>query len=558
MISAVKGVNELVVLCKKHGIKHVVVSPGSRNAPLSITFEHTNDLSTYVVVDERSAAFFALGISLATDSPVAIVCTSGSAALNYAPAISEAFYQKIPLIVITADRPQEWVNQGDGQTIMQHSVYGNHVLNSVTLPVIENDDTAWLYNRLINESLILANGKIKGPVHINVPFKEPLYLTIGESGHEPRFIEKIQSDDLLNEHAIESIASIINSSKKVLLLIGQTQPDTDLNELVARLFSFNNCIVLSETTSNLYGKNVVSTIDRVIDGFSPLDKINFAPDVLITAGDAIVSKKVKGWLRNNKPKEHIHIGHEHSVIDTYMCLTKTADVSIKHFLMQALKYLKNVESDFCELWMSRSQKMLEKHNFFMLKLDWSDLKAFEIITNNLPACNLHLGNSSPIRYIQLFDIHKKVKYYSNRGTSGIDGSTSTAVGFSNVDHGLNVLITGDISFYYDSNALWNNYLNGNLKIILINNGGGNIFRIIEGPTDEALTQKYFEAKQHYTAQHICSQFKVDYFKANNEIELNAVIGEFLKPGNKAGLLEIFTDNLNSPQVLKNYFAHLKN
>ncbi len=557
MISAIEGVSELVELCKLHGVKHFVVSPGSRNAPISITLENTNDISTYVVVDERSAAFFALGISLATNSPVVVVCTSGSAGLNYAPAIAEAYYQKIPLVVITADRPPEWINQGDGQTIMQDGMYGKHVLNSVTLPIVKDEDSSKILSQLVNELLLKANGKIKGPVHINVPFNEPLYLTKTSENKLPQKLESpIEKESILTDD-LNSIIHSVNSEKKIMFIVGQSTFNTDLNSLINKISDLNQCVVLSETTSNIFGEKIISTIDRVIDGFSSSDKSNFSPDVLITFGDAVVSKKIKAWLRSIKPKEHIHVGYENFRIDTYSCLSKTIANSAVQFLAMISPNLIANDSDYSKIWISRLKTVAEKQKHFLLTIDWSDLKAFEIITTNLPPCNLHLGNSSPIRYVQLFKMNPKVRYYSNRGTSGIDGCTSTAAGFASVNNDLNVLITGDISFYYDSNALWNNYLKGNFKIILINNKGGNIFRIIDGPTDEKIIKKYFEAKHDMNAEYLCKQFGLTYATAHNENELKIALNDFLKIADKPGVLEIFTDNIKSPQILKDYFSNLK-
>lgn len=555
MVSSIKGVHELVELCKLHGVQHVVVSPGSRNAPLSITLENTNAITTYVVVDERSAAFFALGISLATNQPVAIVCTSGSAALNYAPAVSEAYYQKIPLIVITADRPQEWINQSDGQTIMQHDIYGKHILHSVTLPVIENEDTAWMYNRMVNESFLKAMGNVKGPVHINVPFKEPLYKTIEKPKTETRVI-RVTGDSSIPVDKLD-LAHRISYEQKVLFLVGQSGTFPGIDSQAETLAAFNQCVVLSETTSNVHAKGVISTIDRVIDGFTEAEKLDFAPRILVTFGDAIVSKKIKAWIRTHKPKEHYHIGYEHNVVDTYACLTHWIKGHATKVLQAILPEIHNNSSVYREKWTNRVVKMAQKHDAFLAKTSWSDLKAFEKLLKALPACNLHLGNSSPIRYVQLFSMSENVQYFGNRGTSGIDGSTSTAAGFSVVNDKLNVLITGDISFYYDSNAFWNKYLKGNFKIILINNKGGNIFRIIDGPTEDKITEKYFETKQDMNAEHLCRQFDVDYVCARNENELNSVLSVFLKPGSKPAVLEVFTDNIQSPQILKDYFNFLK-
>lgn len=555
-VSAIKGVSELVKLCLAHGVQHVVVSPGSRNAPLSITFDHTNGIDTCVIPDERSAGFFALGIALATQKPVAIVCTSGSAAYNYAPAVSEAFYQKVPLIVITADRPQAWINQGDGQTIMQPEIYGNHVLKSVNLPVIENNEDEWLHNRLANEALITVQGKVKGPVHINVPFKEPLYERTKVTDLVPRKMVKVDTVAQLSAEDLGYFVQQWSSARKVLLLVGQGPYNAWFNELVQRVTDLHNTAVLTEVTSNISGE-VVSTIDRCIDGFTPEQKKQFAPDILVTAGDAIVSKKVKAWIRQAKPRQHWHVGHEHQVPDTYACLTHHIPVKAEGFLGEVLPEINSAEGSFAREWKILRVKMAEKHAQFAAKVTWSDFKVFGHILQRLPSCNLHLGNSTPIRYAQLFEMRNDIEYFSNRGTSGIDGCSSTAAGIAYVSEKLNVLITGDVSFYYDSNAWWNNYLRGNLKIVLINNKGGNIFRIIDGPNDEKLTQQYFEAKQEMKAEFLCRQFNIGYFSATNEKELEKQFEQFLAPADRPVLIEVFTDNIISPQTLKDYFNYLK-
>lgn len=560
-VSAIKGVNELVKLCSAHGIKHVVISPGSRNAPLSMTFDANTAIETCVIPDERSAAFFALGISLATQKPVAILCTSGSAAYNYAPAVSEAYYQKIPLVVITADRPQAWINQGDGQTIMQQEIYGKHVLKSVNLPVIENKEDEWLYNRLANEALLTATSKIKGPVHINVPFKEPLYVRTQETAevadsYRPRKIAGISPAESFSSEDLNYFVQQWSAAEKVLLLVGQNPYYAWFNELVQRAIDLHNTVVMTEVTSNVTGE-VVSTIDRCIDGFTAEEKSAFAPTLLITLGDAIVSKKIKAWIRQAKPQQHWHIGHEHQAPDTYTCLTHHVPVKAESFLGEVLPEIKPAEGTYATNWKKHREKCKEKHEQFSAKAPWSDFKAFEFILKQMPSCNLHLGNSTPIRYAQLFEMRNDIEYFSNRGTSGIDGCSSTAAGVAYISKKLNILITGDVSFYYDSNAWWNNYLGGNLKIILINNKGGNIFRFIDGPDDERLTQRYFEAKQEMHAEHICRQFNLDYYKATDEKELTAEFPRFIQEAKRPALIEVFTDNIVSPQTLKDYFNFLK-
>lgn len=554
MVSSIKGVHELVQLCIAYGIKHVVVSPGSRNAPLSVSFDHyAKQINCCVIPDERSAAFFALGIALAKHEPVAVVCTSGSAALNYAPAVSEAFYQKIPLIVLTADRPQAWINQSDGQTIMQSNLYGNHVKKSVNLPVVQSADDAWWHNRLINEAFLSATTVPLGPVHINVPLNEPLYGLTEPEKTPVRKIEKIKNSGVFSIDAIKSINELV-AKNKVMVVAGQMLPNHEIDAMLGELASSANFVVLCESTSNLKNDAFVYTIDRVIDGMNEAEKKSFAPEVLITLGDAIVSKKVKAWIRKNAPQLHLHIGKEHDVIDTYGCLSHWIDEDVKSVLPFLLSA--NDDSTFASEWKKLNDRCEELHCAYLQQAKWSDLKAFDVLFHSIEKANYHLGNSTPIRYAQLFRLGKEIHSYSNRGTSGIDGCTSTAAGFAYVNDELNVLFTGDISFYYDSNALWNNYLKPNLKIVLINNSGGNIFRIIDGPNNNALTEKYFEAKQKTNAKMICAQYGISYFEASDEGELKAVLKNFIAD-KSCSLLELFTDNINSPAELKNYFEFIK-
>lgn len=557
MVSAIKGVGELISLCKAHGLTHFVVSPGSRNAPLSLSLGKDPQIKTFVVADERSAGFFAIGLSLALNQPVALVCTSGSAVLNYAPAVSEAYYQKVPLVLITADRPREWINQGDGQTIMQENIFGKHCLFSSALPIVENKEDAWYFNRCVNEALLLANGNVKGPVHLNIQFKEPLYGISNVQLENVRKIQEISTSNRIDEQGMHKLLSVINGAEKLMVLVGQHRPDQTLNQLVDQLASKDNVVVLSETTSNISSKSVVKSIDRCIDGLSSTEKSELAPSVLITMGDAVISKKVKAWLRNAKFSNHIHVGHEHNLIDTFAKLSLHLSVQATEFLEQILPYIKPPHSNYRSMWMNHNTRLANAHHEFFNQCEWSDLKAFQVLLSHLPSCQLHLGNSSPVRYVQLFDYNEKINYFSNRGTSGIDGCTSTALGFAAVNEQLNVLISGDISFYYDSNALWNNYHKGNLRIVLINNKGGNIFRIIDGPTDEEITEKYFETKQEMNAELICSQFNITYQSAKNEKELREKLSKFFNSSAQNSVLEIFTDNLKSPEELKRYFNFLK-
>ena len=557
MVTDIRGIEDIVKLCMAFDVKNVVISPGSRNAPLSITFDrYKNEINCVTISDERSAAFFAIGMIQATNKPAAVVCTSGSALLNYFPAVSEAWYRKLPLIILSADRPAQWINQCDGQTIMQTNVFGTHVKKSVSLPVVMSRDEAWLNNRLVNEALISATTLPLGPVHINIPLNEPLYGLKEASTSLPRKImsinkTKFSEDDLL------AVVPIINESKKVMMLAGQAQYNEEISNSLARIKRLNQFVILCETTSNLHLANTVNTIDRCVDGLNEMEENEFAPEVLITIGDAVVSKKIKGFLRRNKPKYHVYIGSEHQITDTYQLLTHWLNVPAFEVLPLLEKKINSNQSSYNEFWKNHYNYCESRHHEFLKECTWSDLKVFSILFEKLPWCNLHLGNSTPIRYAQLFNELKNVYSYSNRGTSGIDGSMSTAAGHAYLNKDINILITGDISFYYDSNALWNKHLKSNFKIVLINNSGGNIFRIIEGAKDENLTKNYFEAHQEMNAFYICKQFDIRYFSANNEASLKNEIEFWLNEKERPSLLEIHTNNIESPKQLKKYFEFLK-
>lgn len=557
--SDIKGVKELIDICWAKGMEYVIVSPGSRNAPLTISFAKDQRIKSLVIVDERSAAYFALGIAQQTRKPVGLVCTSGTALLNYGPAIAEAFYQRIPLVVISADRPAEWIGQDDSQALPQVNVFGDFVKASYQLPLDANDaDDCWYLNRMVNEALTKTlTGRI-GPVHINFPLREPLYGVKKYPDTNERVIGKISSVDELSSGTIEAIADIFNSNQKILIVAGLLHPQADLNELLSELAQNKNVVILTESVSNLQNKEFLPCVDRVICSIKEEELEDFAPDLLINFGGPLVSKMIKSFLRDNQSKEHWFVGKEDHYIDTFKSLTSHVDVTPASFFKQLLPNIKPSDSSFSDIWKARDLKVSGEHDNYLNGLEWSDLKAFEGILNSIPENgNLHLANSSVVRYAQLFKISNQLTYNSNRGTSGIDGCTSTAVGAALVNEKITTLITGDISFFYDSNALWNKYLQSNFKIILINNGGGGIFRFISGPSGVEELEEYFETVQDYKADKLAETYGLDYFYAENEIELENILPTFYTANEKAAILEIKTPRTVNDQVLINYFKNIK-
>lgn len=540
----------IIEILRAKGIFNIVISPGSRNAPLTIGFVNNPNFKSYSISDERSAAFFALGIAQQINKPVAVVCTSGSALLNYYPAFAEAFYSQIPLIVISADRPQSKIDIGDGQTIRQENVFANHSLFNANLTENASDKN----DLLIQEAIDVAFNK-RGPVHINAPFEEPLYETTSEISVAPNIITSLSKEFTLKEN-LSQFAAIWNTSKKKLVLVGVNQPNAIEQQFLDAFAIDPSVVVMIETTSNLHHPKFINTIDTIITPFTQDGFLEFKPEILVTFGGMIVSKRIKAFLRNYKPNNHWHID-SFRAYDTFGCLTKHFKVTPNLFFQSFFPLIKVVESNYNQKLQDikslRQQKSLE----YLTKITFTDLKVFEKVIPALPKnSQLQISNSSPIRYAQLFDIEKSIEVFSNRGTSGIDGCTSTAIGAAVGSQKPNVLIAGDIGFLYDSNALWNNYIPKNFKIILINNGGGGIFRILPGHEETPVFNTYFETSHCLTAEHLAKMYGFNYLKASNENTLENNLITLFSDNEKPTLLEVFTPTLENDKVLLHYFKEL--
>ena len=573
----------IIQLCKAKHIKHIVISPGSRNAPLTIGFTHDDYFKCYSVVDERCAAFFALGIAQQLQETVALVCTSGSALLNYYPAIAEAFFSDIPLVVLSADRPKHLVGIGDGQTINQKNVYYNHILYSANLKLdlrkdnhSQNEDLPIfknLENKLerflglqqgiqehneeeICKALNIAKSE-GGPVHINCPFDEPLYECVDQPSIKVKDVEF----ELIYQHVdsadIEDCVEHWNSASRKMVLVGVNQPDQIEQKWLDILATDSSVIVFTETTSNLHQPSFFPSIDKMIAPMSEKDRDELHPDILLTFGGLIVSKKIKAFLRNYKPKQHWHIDKK-KANDTFFSLTKHIQTSPNQFFSEFIsKVNKTTTSNYFSFWNTIKLERQRKHVEYETQIPFSDFKVFGHLLKAIPNDSiLQLGNSSTVRYVQLFDLNKSLKVYCNRGTSGIDGSTSTAVGCSVISKEPTTLITGDLSFFYDSNALWNNYIPNSFRIVVINNEGGGIFRILPGHKNTANFDQYFETKHNLTAEQLSIMYGFEYQSAFNETELQSVIGSFYDHSNVPKILEVFTPRKLNDDILLNYFKFL--
>lgn len=572
----------VVQLCKAKGISHIVLSPGSRNAPLTIGFTYDDFFNCYSIVDERCAAFFALGIIQQLNEPVVVVCTSGSALLNFYPAVAEAFYSDLPLVVLSADRPKYLVGIGDGQTINQKDVYKNHILYFANLKQDINEDEEsnknselpifksfenklekilGLQKSIQQENELEINKGLntaiiqKGPVHLNIPFDEPLYDMVDDISVKPSNIPPDLKDDILED--IDRFKDIWKASKKKMILIGVNQPNSIDQSIIDLLALDESIVVFTETTSNLHHDNFFPSIDKVLAPLSKSELLELQPDILLTLGGMIVSKKIKAFLREYKPKEHWHIDPK-KANDTFFCLSHHFKVDVNSFFKELILQTLQINSDYRNYWQNKMKRRREMHDSYLLQIPFSDFKVFDAVLNSIPNDSLiQVGNSSAIRYTQLFDLNRTVKLYCNRGTSGIDGSTSTALGSSVVSGVQTIFITGDLSFFYDSNALWNNYIPKSFRIIVVNNGSGGIFRILPGHKNTSNFDTYFETKHGLTAQHLCEMYDFEYNIAKNEDQLKNQLASFYTTSNKPKLLEVFTPRTINDGVLLDYFQFIK-
>jgi 2-succinyl-5-enolpyruvyl-6-hydroxy-3-cyclohexene-1-carboxylate synthase len=540
----------IIQICQAKGVTDIVISPGSRNAPLTIGFASNPDFKCYSIADERVAAFFGLGLAQQKHKPVALVCTSGSALLNYYPAIAEAFYSQIPLIVISADRPAEKIDIGDGQTIRQQNVYDNHILFSANLLAEASPEN----DTLINQAIAVAKYS-KGPAHINAPFEEPLYETVSQPTVQVE-VQFVTPPVYEVTEDLPDYAQLWNKAKKKLVLVGVNTPDTIDAEIINYLAADPSVVVMTETTSNLHHDTFLNSIDTIITPFTTQDFEDWKPEVLLTFGGMVVSKRVKAWLRKYKPQQHWHIDPLRAY-DTYGALTKHFTVTPNIFFSSFLPLVSQVESNYKKIAIELNEFRKVKHDAYQEKIPFSDHKAFGHIFPSLPDdSQLQISNSSAIRYAQLFDIKASVEVFCNRGTSGIDGSTSTAVGAAVASGKQTVMLTGDVSFLYDSNALWNNYIPESFRIVLINNAGGGIFRILPGHNETPVFNTFFETTHNLTAEHLAKMFGFDYITAKDEASLLEGLDGFYASSGKPKILEVFTPMRENDKVLLQYFKEL--
>ncbi len=548
-----KNILQLVALLEAHQVTKIVLCPGSRNAPIVHTLATHPSFTCYSVTDERSAGFFAIGLALSGGQPAAVCCTSGTALLNLHPAVAEAFYQNVPLVVISADRPAAWIGQMDGQTVPQPGVFGSLVKKSVNLPEIYTDEDEWYCNRLVNEALLETHHHGKGPVHINIPVSEPLFQFTTDALPQVRVITRYQGLNVYDRNYDELIERL-NGYTKRMIVVGQMnliyQFEKKYVKMLYKHFAWLTEHLGNQTVPGIAMKN----FDAIIYAMNQEQQEKMSPELLITYGGHIVSKRLKKYLRQHPPKEHWHVSPDGEVVDLYGSLTTVIEMDPFEFLEKIAFLLENRTSPYPLLWENTCKPLLPP------VLPFSEMSAIGALIRSLPEQSaLHLANSSTVRYAQLFTLPAGVEVCCNRGTSGIEGSLSTAIGYASASDKLNFIIIGDLSFFYDMNALWNGHVRPNIRILLLNNGGGEIFHTLPGLEMSGTSHKFVTAVHKTSARGWAEERGFGYLQADNEEQLNEAMAQVAQPESTGQplLLEVFTNKNKDARILKEYYHSLK-
>lgn len=512
MYCSKENVNILTALLVAHGVRHAVVCPGSRNSAIVHNFNECPFIQCYPVTDERSAGFYAMGMAQALKQPVVVCVTSGTALLNLAPAIAEAFYQHIPLVAISADRPQQWIDQLDGQTLPQSDALGRFVKKAVSLLEPHDAEEKWYCNRLVNEALLAAMRG--GPVHINVPITEPLF-----------------------EYSVDELPA----ERKIAYAAADMSPAT-LSHVTRMFLSATRPMLISGQPMNPLLDEAVSIVG---------DDEEYVPDFVLYIGGSIVSKRLKRFLR--KAKETWVVNNTGEIADTFMNLTHVFQGD-GEAVADHIRFMMVMEPHpFIQKWddlLARIRLQAESY-----EPAYSELAAVKYFEHYVGDAEVHYANSSAIRLANSFAQHP---VWCNRGVNGIEGSLSTAAGFSCVTDKRVYCVIGDLSFFYDQNALWNQNLQGNFRILLLNNGCGGIFNMLPGLEQSPARDQYVAAAHHTSAEGICQQNDIVYISASDMPQLHAGIDTLFNiESDRPVLLEVFTDPYDDEQTLKDYYKTFK-
>lgn len=553
MYSNVKSVQILVAMLKKKKIKNIVFSAGTSHDAIIRSVEEDGYFKTYNIVDERSAAFFAIGLIQELQEPVAICCTAGTAAVNYMTGVTEAYNRKLPLIVITADKNPYYLNQLEDQMLDQVNLFKTITKYTNTLPIIKDGKDEWYCRRIINEAFLELNHNGKGPVHINIPIEDGMFAIDGvfttSELPEVNLVERI--DYKTKEEKIkEKFESLKN--KKVLIICGQDYniPEERIENL-EKIFKNYNCVISVDKLSNLHCNGSIETTRAALAAKVSGNFNELLPDVVITLGGTVVwdgkfslkpfKNQFESWVVNEDGK----------LQDYYKNLTTIFEMTIDEFVENMAKYNVDNLKNYYELWENRTKQ------FKIPDFEYSNLYTVQRLMSNLPKdSKLNLANSSTIRITQFFDLDNNIKVYCNRGIHGIDGCMSSFIGQAAVSDKLNFLIIGDLAFFYDMNALWNRYVGKNVRIMLNNNSGAALFHFNQGLKKFPTLNENVAADHDANAKGWAESRGFKYLYSTNKEEFDKNLEEFLNPNSdKPIILEVFTKKEDDARLQHEFFNY---
>ena len=558
-------ISELIALLQAHGVRDVVLCPGSRNAPLVHALSHyLSGAICHSIIDERSAGFYALGLALATHRTVVVCCTSGTAVANLHPAVAEAYYQGVPLVVLSADRPEQWIGQWAGQTLPQPGLFSSLVREAVQLPEPHTEEERWYCNRLINEALLAALVPLPGPVQINVPISDPSVSLLSPTPAEPsnsrpigmqpgRYIKQLCPCGV-DAQAVKPLLERLATFERKMILVGQEPWRAGSSAGAAFPQSLREqFLCIGESLSNR--SVTICSLDALLESLSEADRRALQPDLLITLGGHIVSNKIKQYLRNYPPRETWHLSPDPSVVDLFCSLTELITAPVEPFLETLAQGLAgHASSPYALHWRERIDRLPSPTPRY------SSLAVVGNLLSHLPEepCVLHLANSSSVRYAELFRKPRRLLTLCNRGTSGIEGSLSTALGFARQRaEERHFIVIGDLSFFYDLNALGLPEVGSNVRVLLLNNQRGSIFQSLPTLEMDPLSQRYITAEHQLRAQGWVESCGWEYLSVHEASELEETMAHFVGPAERPRLLEAFVTSEDEIAELQTYFKQLQ-
>lgn len=552
MYSDKRNVRQLLSLLKAHKISHFVVSPGSRHIPIVISMEADNFFHLYSVVDERSASFFAIGLMQRFKEPVGIICTSGTASANYCSAINECLYQELPLLVLTADREESLRDQHEDQMIRQTTMFTPIAKMVANLPVVKDENDAWFNNRLINEALLELTHKGNGPVQINIPIPEHLDEFDAPTLPNERVVKRHELSDIDWKETSKKI-----QGKKVVVVCGEGYTLTEEQRLSLDQFCDKfDAIVLCDKMSNCHVKNSIENAFSTLHALSRTDIKNLAPDIVISIrANYSFNPEFKLFIKLSKehPIQNWYVHPSGRVVDPFKgLLTEVFEMDEFYFFKHVADALETnaTESIYSEAW-----KVIAE-SIEMPNVSYGHINAVGHFLKNIPNnCILQLANSNSVRMAQLYDIDPSIEIHCNRGTDGIDGCMSTTIGFASETDKLVFLMIGDLTFFYDMNALWNRQLGKNVRIFLVNNGGGAIMHMPKRPTFAAEhLPNFISARHKASAKAWAEDCGFKYVSARTEEEIINGVNILTKSeGDGPIILEVFSDMFEDTKIFNNYY-----